>query len=92
LFPDRGPNSLNFNAAPIERCTAKDYQIQLYRRADVPITESKDNYGNFCQRLVAPPGEFIIHTSAEVITAENIDSAPGACFVEIQNLPNQALP
>jgi len=59
---------------------------------DVPIIESKDNYGNSCQRLVAPPGEFIIHTSAEVITAEHIDSAPGAYFVEIQNLPYQILP
>ncbi|TAN71502.1 MAG: transglutaminase family protein [Methylobacter sp.] len=58
----------------------------------VPITESKDSYGNFCQRLVAPPGEFIIHTASEAITAEHIDSAPGACFVEIQNLPDQVLP
>ena len=57
----------------------------------VQITESKDSYGNFCQRLVAPPGEFIIHTSSEVITAGCIDSAPGACFVEIQNLPDQVL-
>jgi len=59
---------------------------------DVPIIESKDNYGNSCQRLVAPPGEFIINTSAEVITTEYIDSAPGAHFIEIQNLPYQILP
>lgn len=58
----------------------------------VQITESKDGYGNFCQRLVAPPGEFIIRTCSEVITAASIDSAPGACFVEIQNLPDQVLP
>ncbi len=56
------------------------------------IAESEDNYGNSCQRLVASPGEFIIHTSAEVITTENIDSAPGAPFIEIQNLPYQILP
>lgn len=58
----------------------------------VKITESKDNYGNFLQRLVAPPGEFSIHSSAEVITAEHIDQSPGACFIEIQNLPNPILP
>lgn len=58
----------------------------------VPITESKDSYGNFCQRLVAPPGEFIIQTSSDVITAEHVDSAPGAYFVEIQNLPDRVLP
>jgi transglutaminase-like putative cysteine protease len=59
---------------------------------DVPIAESKDSYGNSCQRLVAPPGEFIIRTFAEVITAEHLDSAPGAHFIEIQNLPYQILP
>jgi transglutaminase-like putative cysteine protease len=59
---------------------------------NVTIAESKDNYGNSFQRLVAPPGEFIIHTSAEVITVEHIDSAPGAPFIEIQNLPYQILP
>jgi len=58
----------------------------------VAITEHKDGYGNSCQRLVAPPGEFIIRTSAEVITAEHIDSAPGAHFIEIQNLPYRILP
>jgi len=57
----------------------------------VAIRENKDNYGNYCQRLVAPPGEFAIYTVFEVITSENIDSAPGANFVEIQNLPNQIL-
>lgn len=59
---------------------------------DVPITESKDNYGNSCQRLLAPSGEFIIHTFAEVITAVNVDSAADAHFIEIQNLPYQILP
>lgn len=59
---------------------------------DVPITESKDSYGNLCQRLVAPPGEFFIYTSSEVVVAEYIDQAPGACFIEIQNLPDPVLP
>ncbi len=71
-----------------QRITKSSYIVE----PDVPIIESKDNYGNFRQRLVAPPGEFIIHTFAEVVTAEGVDSAPGACFVEIQNLPNQVLP
>jgi transglutaminase-like putative cysteine protease len=59
---------------------------------EVHIIENQDNYGNFHQRLVAPPGEFVIHTCYEVITSESIDSAPGAVFVEIQNLPNPVLP
>ncbi|MEQ1638239.1 MAG: transglutaminase family protein [Methylococcales bacterium] len=58
---------------------------------DVTISESKDHYGNFRERLIAPPGEFTIHSSAEAITADTIDQSPGACFIEIQNLPNSTL-
>ena len=57
----------------------------------VPVVEYADNYGNLCQRLVAPLGKFSIHTSAEVMTAEGIDTAPGASFIEIQNLPEAVL-
>jgi transglutaminase-like putative cysteine protease len=57
----------------------------------VPVVEYTDIYGNLCQRLVAPLGRFSIHTSAEVMTSDAIDSAPGASFVEIQNLPESVL-
>ena len=59
---------------------------------DIPLTENKDNYGNFQQRLVSPPGQLVIQTCYEAITTEQIDSAPGAAFIEIQNLPNAVLP
>lgn len=55
------------------------------------VVEFTDNYGNLCQRLVAPPGIFSIHTIADVITADNVDQAPGAPFEEIQNLPDTVL-
>lgn len=57
----------------------------------VPITEYTDGYGNLCQRLTAPIGQFEIHTSAEVMTADQVDQAPGAPFIEIQNLPDPVL-
>lgn len=57
----------------------------------IPVTEFTDSYGNLCQRLVAPFGKFSIHTSAEVMTADEVDTARGACFVEIQNLPESVL-
>lgn len=57
----------------------------------VPVMEYTDIYGNLCQRLVAPVGTFSIHTSAEVMTADQFDTAPGACFVDIQNLPESVL-
>jgi transglutaminase-like putative cysteine protease len=57
----------------------------------VPVFEFTDNYGNLCQRLIAPPGSFEVRTAAEVMTADGVDQAPGAPFVEIQNLPDAVL-
>jgi transglutaminase-like putative cysteine protease len=57
----------------------------------VPVLEYTDTYGNLCQRLIAPPGEFSIHTSADVTTADAIDVAPGAPFDEVQTLPDGVL-
>ena len=53
--------------------------------------EYTDNFGNLCQRILAPTGEFKIYTEADVKTANFIDVAPGAPFVEIQNLPDVML-
>jgi transglutaminase-like putative cysteine protease len=58
---------------------------------EIPVYEFTDSYGNLCQRLVAPPGAFAIHTSARVMTAGQPEQAPGAPFVEIQHLPDQVL-
>lgn len=57
----------------------------------VPVEEYTDIFGNLCQRLVVPPGEFSVHTSADVMTADVVDQTPGAFFVEIQNLPDTVL-
>ena len=43
------------------------------------------------QRLIAPPGIFSIHTSAEVMTSDHLDQCFGAPFVEIHNLPESVL-
>ena len=53
--------------------------------------EFTDSYGNLCQRLIAPPGEFSIATSADVMTADEIDVAGGAPFIEVQHLPDEVL-
>ena len=36
----------------------------------VPVFEFTDNYGNLCQRLIAPAGVFEIHTISEVMTSD----------------------
>jgi transglutaminase-like putative cysteine protease len=60
-------------------------------RPSVPVFEFTDNYGNLCQRLIAPPGLFLVKTSADIHTSEQLDVCPGAPFEEVQNLPNAVL-
>ena len=57
----------------------------------VPVFEFTDFYGNLCQRLVAPAGTFNIRTAAEVRVVDRLDQAPGAPFIEVQNLPDSVL-
>lgn len=60
-------------------------------KPSVAVFEFTDDYGNLCQRLIAPVGPFEVSTSAEVMTADYVDQAFGAPFVEIQNLPDAVL-
>ena len=58
----------------------------------VPVVEFTDAFGNLCQRLVAPAGPFSINASADIECPTCADAAPGAPFVEVQFLPEEALP
>jgi len=60
-------------------------------KPSVPVFEFTDNYGNLCQRLIAPPGTFSVYTSADVMTADYVDQSLGAPFVEIEYLPDTVL-
>lgn len=57
----------------------------------VPVVEYTDIYGNLCQRLVSPLGDFTIQTSAEVMTTNDFNQQPGARFIDVQNLPEPVL-
>lgn len=57
-----------------------------------PVVEFTDPFGNLCQRLVAQPGAFSVRTAVTVECAEAADSAPGAPFTEVQQLPDDVLP
>ena len=65
----------------------EDYRLE----PSVPVHEFTDEYGNLCQRLIAPAGIFKVYTSAEVMISDSIDEYVGAQFVEIQNLPDGVL-
>ncbi|RLK50916.1 transglutaminase-like putative cysteine protease [Alkalispirillum mobile] len=57
----------------------------------VPAMEYTDSYGNLCQRLMSPPGRFLIRTSADVFIPDESDDAEGGSFVEVQDLPDDVL-
>ena len=57
----------------------------------VPVIEYMDNYGNICQRLVAPAEKFRIDTSADVMTMDFPEKNDQTYFVEIPNLPDSIL-
>jgi transglutaminase-like putative cysteine protease len=57
----------------------------------VPVYEYTDVAGNLCQRLVALPGEFSLKVSADILTSETIDFAPGAPFEAVPYLPDGVL-
>ena len=57
----------------------------------VEVNEFTDGFGNFCQRMVAPIGEFSVRTSVEVRVPGSNDRATGAGFVTVAELPDDVL-
>lgn len=57
----------------------------------VPVKEFTDIFGNLCQRLVAPAGEFSVNTSADVMTMDEPDKIDWTYFVDVPNLPDSVL-
>ncbi len=57
----------------------------------VPVDEYTDVFGNLCQRLVAPVGDFRVHSSLTVRVSEAPPATPAAGFVEVPDLPYDAL-
>lgn len=60
----------------------------LITRPSLPITAFRDGFGNWCSRIVAPPGLTQISTDAVV----NDSGVPDACVPAAQQHPVQSLP
>ena len=58
---------------------------------EVPVAEFTDLYGNLCQRLIAPVGNFRIRTQAMVQTDDTIATEPGSPLTLVQDLPDDVL-
>lgn len=58
----------------------------------VPMTAYRDSFGNWCSRIVAPPGRIKIASTALVRDSGHPDAvAPYACQHPVQDLPEESL-
>jgi len=55
------------------------------------VDEVADAYGNLCQRLVAPVGEFAVYTEVEVEVQEATPAPERADFIDVPDLPADTL-
>ena len=65
----------------------EEYTVQ----PPVPITQYLDFYGNNCQRLITPIGQFVIDTHFVVEAEEYVEVNHEAQFTLIQDLPDNTL-
>lgn len=55
------------------------------------VVEYTDGFGNLCQRVLIPKGNFEVRCTCRVHTADTIDVDENACFVPVNELPEPAL-
>ena len=64
----------------------------LITQPAVPVTAYRDGFGNWCSRLVAPPGRFVLSTDALVNDSGMTDVvAPWAVQTPVEQLPESTL-
>lgn len=57
----------------------------------VPVVEYTDGFGNLCQRILLPRGNFLVRCSCRVDTSNTVDVDESAQFVPVHELPENAL-
>jgi transglutaminase-like putative cysteine protease len=67
--------------------TREEYTFEPH----TPVVEYTDNFGNLCQRVLIPPGNFDVRCSCRAHTADTVDIDPAAPFVPVNMLPESAL-
>lgn len=65
---------------------------EYFLSPNIPTVEFSDSFGNLCQRLTAPAGQFLVETSVCAKVSEFSDECYGAPFIEVQYLPSEILP
>ena len=75
------------HSSPAQWIEAEEYKVS----PAVPVSEFTDDFGNLCQRLVAPVGYIQVSASvrARVQYGQRVPASAG--FVEVPDLPNDTL-
>lgn len=74
-------------SGPGQWVASEEYRLS----PSVQVVEFTDSFGNLCQRLVAPVGDFRINTSADVMVKKQPPPPAVAPFIEVPRLPDQVL-
>jgi transglutaminase-like putative cysteine protease len=89
--PQRTPMilTLNVHYSRVSDLVVPDH---IVTQPPVPITAYRDGFGNWCSRIVAPPGEIRISTDA-VINDTGLPDATDPLAVQhaVEDLPNETL-
>ncbi|AFL74253.1 transglutaminase-like domain-containing protein [Thiocystis violascens] len=89
--PQRTPMilTLNVHYSRVSDLVVPDH---LVTQPAVPITAYRDGFGNWCSRLVAPPGEIRLTTDAVINDSGQPDATdPDAAQLAVEALPSETL-
>jgi transglutaminase-like putative cysteine protease len=67
--------------------TREEYAFEPH----APVSEYTDSFGNLCQRVLIPKGDFAVRCSCRAHTSDRIDVKRDAAFVPVHELPENAL-
>lgn len=85
------PTPMVFMLRPRSTSTQWVASEEYHLSPSVRVVEYTDGFGNLCQRLVAPVGEFHVRTAAEVLVSEPSKIVENPGFVEVSALPEAVL-
>lgn len=90
-FQIQTPTPFVFMLRPRSGLSQWVQQEQYHVSPQILITETTDVFGNLCQRMLAPPGQFDITTSTVVMTTPELDVDDKAPFIPVESLPDDTL-
>jgi len=74
-------------SGPAQWITKEEYVFEPH----APVIEYTDDFGNLCQRVLIPAGQFRVSCSCRAHTADEADVDPYAAFVPVHELPESTL-